>query len=371
MTPGETAQPRILHILSRFAEGDASRRCQAAASAIGEGAIHDLTVVGEAGAAPAPFRQARGFPQVTGLPTLGRLQRIARAMLGYDLVCTYDYGAMNAAMAHTAFSRAFELPPLIHHENEGARRSTKADWYRRVALAKASCLVVPDERLEEAALASWQQPMGRVKIVREGIDLAQWRDTPPPDILPALLKRPGEKWVGLVTRFAPEERLEQVLPAIAQLSGNWHLVILGEGPGRSIVRKQAESLQITHRVHFPGPADQAARAIGLFDVALCQPSAPDSGLTAIRAMASGNAILADTSSSAASLLPEANAEFCIDFRDGDELAIALAMLSTDEFLRNSAGKANRQQAESHHDAKAMVQSLRGLYASAIGRNFDA
>ncbi|HBM05346.1 MAG TPA: glycosyl transferase family 1, partial [Erythrobacter sp.] len=32
------------------------------------------------------------FPSLKGWPLPGRLQKIARAMKGYDLVCTYNWG---------------------------------------------------------------------------------------------------------------------------------------------------------------------------------------------------------------------------------------------------------------------------------------
>ena len=116
MTARDAGQPHILHIHSRFPVGDSARRSRQVAEALGGSATHSLVVVEVAKAATAPFRKADRFPKITGLPTLGRLQRIARAMLGYDLVCTYDYGAMHAVMAHTAFSHTFELPPLIHQK---------------------------------------------------------------------------------------------------------------------------------------------------------------------------------------------------------------------------------------------------------------
>ncbi len=47
------------------------------------------------------------FPSLKGKPTPGRLHRLARAMEGYDLVLTYNWGAMDAVMAHTAFSQMY------------------------------------------------------------------------------------------------------------------------------------------------------------------------------------------------------------------------------------------------------------------------
>lgn len=321
------------------------------------------------GEVPEPFQAVRSFPRLGGRPGLGRLQKIARALMPYDLVCTWDYWAMNAAMAQTAFSQAHNLPPLIHHELENVAKSLKANWYRRIALGKSVGVVVPDERLEEAALVAWQQPFGRVKLIRDGIDLGMFADPPPADMLGSLLKRPGESWVGAVTRFMPQERLQEVLGAFASLTENWHLVLFDaiepDREGKAMVRSEAKRLEIAHRVHLPGEPDEAGKAMGLFDIALVPPGGRDTSLPAIRAMAAGVALIADNGTSAASLLPEESEEFALSYADAEELALALGTLAADPALAEATGHANRVQAQRNHDKKAMLDSHRRLYSSAL------
>ena len=108
------------------------------------------------------IKPANDFPVLTGLKLPGRMQKLARAMTPFDLVLTHGASALDVAMAHTMFKDVMSLPALIHHENDpDAKRSLKKTWYRRIALGKSSGIVVPGERLEEAALVDWQQPMGR------------------------------------------------------------------------------------------------------------------------------------------------------------------------------------------------------------------
>ena len=101
------------------------------------------------------------------------------AMAGYDLVCTYNWGAMDAVMAHTLFADVYKLPPLVHHEdgfNEDEARAAQAQpqLYRRIALGRA--------RGAGGALAhgssgsrstTWDQPRGRVRLIANGIDTAR------------------------------------------------------------------------------------------------------------------------------------------------------------------------------------------------------
>ena len=78
-------------------------------------------------------------------------------MRGYDLVLTYNWGAMDAVMAHTLFADVYKLPPLVHHEDgfnedEAERPQAAAQLYRRIALGRGAALVVPSRTLERIAL---------------------------------------------------------------------------------------------------------------------------------------------------------------------------------------------------------------------------
>ncbi|MXO63610.1 glycosyltransferase [Qipengyuania oceanensis] len=367
MSSSSGGKSRILHIHSRFPCGLAADRSVAVVRGLGGDFVHDLvTIAGDDDPSPSPFRKLASFPQVTGLATLGRLQKLAKATLGYDLVCTYDYGALNAVMAHTAFGTAFTLPPLIHHESEDAVRTGRADWYRRIALGRTAGLVVPDERIEEAALDAWQQPIGRVKDIALGIDLVPWRKPAPADLLPRLLKRPDEKWIGTVTDFSHGPLLDNLLAAFASLTDNWHLVAFGEVSNSRAFRDKAQQSGIAHRVHVPGPLAPDGRAIGLLDCAVFPDASGTAPVDAIRAMASGLPILAGLDSYAAPLLPEPSREFAIRFSDREEVGFALGTLAGDHALSEASGEANRVQARDRHDLKAMIAAHRRLYTSAIG-----
>src|SRR5690606_1445260 len=127
-------------------------RCVRLINAFGRAAEHAI-VSGDPAHRSAAALLGRGvtvswpkFPPLAGKPLPGRLKRLAAAMAGYDLVCTYNWGAMDAAMAHTLFADVFKLPPLVHHEdgfNEdeatGLKRSR--NLYRRLALGRSAALV--------------------------------------------------------------------------------------------------------------------------------------------------------------------------------------------------------------------------------------
>src|SRR5690606_3683979 len=120
---GVSAVPRILHLHSTFDAGGKELRCVRLINSFG-GKAHHAIVSGdpERRSATALIRQGMHvtwpkFPSLAGKPLPGRLKRLAAAMAGYDLICTYNWGAMDAALAHTLFADAFKLAPLVHHED--------------------------------------------------------------------------------------------------------------------------------------------------------------------------------------------------------------------------------------------------------------
>jgi hypothetical protein len=175
---------RILHLHSSFDPGGKELRAAKLINAFGKQAEHTI-VSAEAGAFGALAAVDRGiavatpadFPALAGRPTPGRLRRLAQAMRGFDLVLSYNWGAMDGVMAHSVFGQFYGLPPLVHHEDgfnrdEADRLKPARNWFRRIALGRASALVVPSLQLERIALEVWQQPRARVHRIAKGIDTA-------------------------------------------------------------------------------------------------------------------------------------------------------------------------------------------------------
>lgn len=370
------AVPHILHLQSTFAPGGKEVRTVQLINAFGKKARHTI-ISAEPDRLGAADRIVKGvdirlqpeFPSLKGRPTPGRLQKLARAMRGYDLVCTYNWGAMDAVMAHTLFKDLHGLPPLIHHEDgfdecEARKLKTSRTWYRRIALGRAAGLVVPSERLEEIALVDWQQPLGRVKRIPNGIDTKAFAMRPKKDAL-RLIKHPGEYWVGTLAGLRTVKNLPRLVRVFSQLADNWQLVVLGEGEAREAILAEADRLQINHRVHLPGAVDVPARVIGLFDIFALSSDSEQFPLSVVEAMAAGIPVVAPAVGDIAGMVSEANTEFIAPPGDEEELGMALVQLAVSKELRKEVGEANRAKAVAEFDEAKMVATYRRLYSSAM------
>lgn len=345
-------------------------------NAFGRGCTHSIVVAEQCGTNAVPgidrgivVDPATDFPSLQGRPTPGRLQRLAHAMQGHDLILTYGYGAIDAAMAHTMFGSRLPLPPLVHHEtgDEEAGRRTARNWYRRIALGRAAALVVPSPRLETIAIDSWHQPRWRVRCVAPGIRTAAYVAKPRRDALPRVIKRDGELWLGMYADPTPAGDPARLVRAFAMLPEPWHLVVLGEDPQRGAISDEALRLELGHRVHWPGAVAQPALAFALFDLFALSPGSARGPVALVEAMAAGLAVAASAAGDIAAMLSPENRPFVTAAGDDPGLVAALQALAGDIPLRSRVGAANRALARAQYDEAGMVAAYREVYAAALGQ----
>lgn len=375
---------RFLHLHSSFAAGGKELRAVRLMNAFGPGVGHDVVSAqpGAMGAAVVldPVLDVgfpEDFPSLQGRPAPARLWRIAQAMQGYDLVLTYNWGAMDAVLAHRLYAGLLQLPPLVHHEDgfnedEAVRLKPSRNLFRRVALVGAAALVVPSRRLEGIARTAWRQPARRLRFIPNGIDCGAFIDRPRPDVLPGAVKAEGDRWVGTLAGLRPVKDLPRLVRAFAVLSDPWKLVILGEGPERGAIAAEAERLGVGDRVYLPGFVPDPSRAVGLFDIFALSSKSEQFPISVVEAMAAGLPVAAPAVGDVAGMVAVENAPFVVGAGEEagagnqDPLATALAVLARDPALRARVGAANRAKAQADYDEGAMIAAYRAVYGQAMG-----
>lgn len=372
--------PRMLHCQSTFSPGGKELRTVKLMNALGKSLDHTIVsgVPNQMGARDLIDRAVNStfptdFPSLKGSPTPGRLIEIAKAMAGFDLVLTYNWGAMDVVMAHTMFARKLDLPPLIHHEdgfNEDEAQQLKAsrNWYRRIALWRTQRLVVPSQVLERIALSVWMQPRERVRRIDNGIDTAAFAKKTNPNAL-RVVKREGEYWVGTLAGLRAVKQLPMLVRAMSHLPESWHLVILGDGPEKENILDAARDAELAHRVHLPGAIKDPATVIGLFDIFALSSKSEQFPISVVEAMAAGLPIAAPDVGDIATMIAPSNAPFVADPGSVEALGQKLKNLAQSPELRSKIGADNKAKAVEHFDEAQMIQSYRELYCEAMGRAF--
>jgi len=373
-----SATPRILHLHSSFDAGDKELRCVRLINAFGREIDHaivsgDLERRSAAALLDPKLRVVwPKFPPLAGKPFPARLKRLAAAMAGYDLVCTYNWGAMDAALAHTLFADVYKLPPLVHHEDgfnedEADKLKPGRNFYRRIALGRSAAIVVPSRTLERIALETWAQPRSKVRLIPNGIDTAAYTRPQKRDALPRVVKQKGELWVGTLAGLRKVKDLPALVRAVRDLPEQWQLVIVGEGPERGAILAEAEACGLEHRVHLPGFVAGPARAVGLFDVFALSSRSEQFPISVVEAMAAGLPIAAPRVGDLAAMVASENGPYLCAPADEAGLAEAIRQLAADPALRARIGEANRAKARAEYDEARMIERYRALYRGLILR----
>lgn len=373
-----TRPARILHLHSSFSLGGKEARAVRLMNAWEGRAEHRIMsgAPDQLGAreAIAPG-VAVGFPTdapaLAGRPSLARYRRLAAYMKYFDLVLSYNWGAMDGAMAHRLFARSMKLPPLIHHEdgfNSDEVNGLKAgrNLFRRLGLSSAHALVVPSEKLQRIAVKAWRQSAGRIRLISNGIDVARYGVPAEAHAIPGLVRTPGKLLVGTLAGLRPVKNLPRLVRAVAAQKDRFQLVIIGEGPERNAVIAEASACGLDD-IHLPGFMAEPFRFIGIFDLFALSSDSEQFPISLVEAMAAGLAAVTTDVGDVASMVAEENRPFIVPVGDERAFAEALGKLGKDGQLRKAIGAANREKARRAFAEADMIRAYAELYGEALGR----
>jgi glycosyltransferase involved in cell wall biosynthesis len=365
--------PHILHVHGSFSLGGKEARAVRLMNVWGERARHSIMSADPDAmsardaidsAVPVDFPEG---PSFAGKPGLARYREIRSFLRRYDLVLTYNWGAMDAVMAHRLATQRRGLPPLIHHEDgfnadEANGLKVKRNLFRRVALKSAHGMVVPSARLEEIARTIWKQPADKLHLIRNGIDVASYARPPVNDAIPGLIRSPGKLLVGTLAGLRAVKNIPRLVRAVAPYRDRLQLVVVGEGPERGAILKEAAECGLTD-VHMAGFMDRPWRFMGLFDIFALSSDSEQFPISLVEAMAAGVPAASMDVGDIANMVAPENRPFVV--RDEPELAKALAMLAEDADLRRRIGEANLLRAGRDYTESGMIEAYAALYGQAL------
>jgi glycosyltransferase involved in cell wall biosynthesis len=369
---------RILHLHSTFSLGGKEARAVRLMNAFGGAAEHVvLSAVPDAMGARdaidpgiAAAFPGDAAPSLIGRPGPRRYWRFARYMAGFDLVLSYNWGAMDGVAARRLYAGTLKLPPLIHHEDgfnadELVRQKPARVLFRRAMLGAAHKLVVPSERLERIARKVWRQPTGHIRRIANGIPLERF-GPPEPDAIPGFRRAPGDVVVGTMAGLRAVKNLPRLVRAFARSGAGGRLVIVGEGPERDAILAAAQAEGVADRLLLPGFLADPARYVGHFDIFALSSDSEQFPISLIEAMAAGLPVVATDVGDIRAMVSAENRRYVLPAEDEGGLAEALGRLLANRDIRYRLGSANRALAWERYDEKAMIAAYAALYGEAIG-----
>lgn len=365
--PSNPARPHIVHVFPGFGVGGSQVRLAAIVEGLGDEFSHTIiSLSGCFDAAPLldPRLDIRLAPPLAA--ARGPLARLALyrrrlAELKPDLLVTYNWGAMDFALANIG-----RPTPHLHVEDgfgpeEIKRQFRRRIWTRRLAL-RCSDVAAPSGSLQNIATRVWRLNERRVHWIPNGIAERDVWSTSLESLglgLPAGL--PIIAWVGALRAEKSPLRL---LRAYAPVKGKAVLLIVGDGPERAEIEAEIERGDYAN-VRLLGYRKDARDIVMQADVLALSSDTEQMPLAVLEAMDAGLSVVSTDVGDVRRMVAPINARFVTSSEE--DLAGGLATLIADAPLRRRIGEANRAKCRQDYSLDGMINAWRTLLERQIGR----
>lgn len=261
--------------------------------------------------------------------------------------------------------------PILEERSryDGLSLTRLARWSQSYAWNNAD-VVLPVTRVLGDIVASYGVPRERIVVIPNGINGERFGAAPDVDAAKRALGLEGNLVLGFTGFVRDWHGLDKVIDLIANdpPESRRHLLVVGDGPARADLERQARELGIASRVTFTGivERDDVARHVAAFDIAL-QPAvvAYASPLKLFEYLALGKAIVGPAQPNIEEILAQDQNAVLFDPDSTASLAAAVDRLCVDRALREKVAAGARativeQKLTWHENALRVVGLFRGL-----------
>jgi glycosyltransferase involved in cell wall biosynthesis len=271
-----------------------------------------------------------------------------------DLVLTYNWGALDGAMAALVPPRI----PTIHTEDgfgidEATVHKRRRVLTRRFLLPHVSYVVAPSHVLFDIMSGQWQLPERKVLYIANGVDSTLF--SPPP-----ATRCGDEVLIGTAAQLRPEKKLDVLIRSVAQLSSRSkvRLDIAGDGPKREELQRLVSELGISSRVRFLGNIENMSEFYRTLDVFAMTSSTEQMPYAVLEATSTGLPVVSTDVGDIKAMVSSENRPFVVQECG---LVEAMSGLIENADLRRRVGEANRVHCVEHYDLGVMLSAYESLY----------
>ena len=341
-------------------------------------------------------REVRLLEDVLAVVELARLFR----RYGVDLVHTHTSkaGVVGRLAARLAGVGAVVHTPHGHIYAPGARIQSVPHrqllrtgflWAERLAGRCGALLVTLTEAEARETVALGLAPADRVFCVPNGVEAEVFAQRPAVRRVRALRRELGlparARVIISVGRLSRVKGHRVLVEALAELvcgedgplgraglepaaRGDLHLLLVGEGPERGALAKQARSLGVAQRVHFAGRRGREEVAALLHTAAVfVLPSYYEGfGIAVLEAQAAGLPVVASDVGGVREVLAGGRTGLLVPPGDARALAQAVGRVLGDRALARRLARRGQKRVAEEFAVERMVERYRAVYRRALG-----
>jgi N-acetyl-alpha-D-glucosaminyl L-malate synthase BshA len=193
-----------------------------------------------------------------------------------------------------------------------------------------------------------------------------------PELVSAMRGRyaaPDERLLVHLSNFRPVKRIRDVVEVFARVAREMpaRLMLIGDGPDRSVAEYLARQHKIQDRVHFIGKQDNVNELLPLADLMVMPSEMESFGLAALEAMACGVPTIATDVGGVPELIDNGRNGLLFGVGDVDSMSAAAIALLGDEARLQAMSEAGRKTAQDHFCASRVIPLYEEYYERVVGR----
>lgn len=285
------------------------------------------------------------------------LRRLQPDIVHTFLLTASLYGRMAASLAR--------VPVIIGSEvNVYERKRRRHIWLERALMASTDCVVVSAQSVRDFYLRQIHAAPTKVEVIYNAVDWDQLRTTRPRDeIRRSLGLAPDAFVVGTIARLTEQKGHRYLFDAVGQTAAlkDLHLLVVGGGHLEGELKRHAEAVGISSRVHFAGPRRDLGDLLSAMDVFALPSLWEGLPLSLVLAMGAGVPVVSTTVAGVPEVVETERTGLLVPPADSSTLGQALGRLATEPELRDRLSAAGRASVLPRFGAEAYVNATTRLY----------
>jgi len=206
-----------------------------------------------------------------------------------------------------------------------------------------------------------------------GVDIEKFKPTEPDKQLIEEFNLSDESVIGTIGRLYHVKGCHKVIasmPSLLQIYPNTKLVLVGDGPERENLERQARELNVQNNVVFTGWRTDTNRFINIFDIYIVATDGPNLGLSALQAMAQYKPLVCYAKDQleqrmASDTVNEGINGHIVPVSPPDEAGAVMGQMLKDAEELKKMGLESRRLAESKFDWNRHVSNVIDIYNSCL------
>ncbi len=307
-----------------------------------------------------------GFAFLRSVAGMRRVFReVGGEVLHMNLPSSYDAGVSSIAWAarDAGYRRVIStehLPMIDRKYRKFPKKVFFSHWVDRI--------VVMTEQNRRFLIERHGMDAEKIRVLENGVnDPSPLSAAERAELRLAWGVAPDELLVGIVASLETRKGHRVLLDALVELDrmGDaipWKLVAIGQGPDRDALVARTEALGLSSRVRWVGPRDDAARAIGAFDLFVLPSFIESMPLSLLEAMAARVPTIGSAVYGIPEVIADGETGLLVPVGEATALARALRELLLDPQRRARLGEAGRRRFDTLFRAERMASRVAALYA---------